>query len=129
MTIIISSVIFAALLLIITKVPVGLAQVKQGGGYDYNLPRVQQAKLEGFGQRALGCHQNSIEAFPYFAAGVALALISGASLETAQWLCGIFVVSRIGYCLCYWMDIALMRSTFWFFGFGSSIGLMVLALP
>lgn len=52
--------------------PVARAMAEEGGGrYDNHHPRAQQARLTGFGARALAAHLNSIEAFPLFAAGVA----------------------------------------------------------
>ena len=128
MTLIISSVIFAALLIIISKLPVAISMGKQTGGYDNRHPRKQQANLTNFGQRALGAHINSIEAFPIFATGVCLALISQANIVTVQNLCVIFSCARIAYLICYWFDIDKVRSIIWTIGFGACIWLMALAL-
>ena len=129
MTLIISTVIFAALLIFISKIPLAIAMSKQPEGYDNRLPRKQQSALTNFGQRALGAHINSIEAFPLFAAGVCLALISEANLVTVQNLCVIFCCSRVAYLVCYWFDLDKFRSIIWSVGFGTSIWLMALAIP
>lgn len=128
MQIAIGCLIFSALMLVLTKVPLALEMAREGRGYDNRNPRQQQARLTGFGARALAAHQNMLEAFPIFAAGVLIALWSGA---TGSWLTGLslgFVAARIGYSICYWADAATLRSVFWVAGYGASIGLMVLAL-
>jgi len=129
MAIIIGTVIFSALLILVSKIPVAIAMSQQKGGYDNRQPRKQQSALNDFGQRALSGHQNSIEAFPIFAAGVLLALWSQADTTTIQNLCVIFCCARIAYLICYWLDIDKVRSIIWSLGFGSSIWLMALALP
>ncbi|TGN08150.1 MAPEG family protein [Leptospira ilyithenensis] len=59
-------ILFSLLLIYINKIPVSLAMAKEEGGSDNHYPRDQQARLTGIGKRALGAHQNSIEAFPVF---------------------------------------------------------------
>ena len=129
MTIAVGSVIFAAIMIMLTKAPLAIAQGREEGGYDNNNPRQQQKNLQGFGQRALASHQNTLEAFPLFAAGVLLALIAEAPIAMVNNLCLAFVVARVAYSVCYLMDIATLRSVAWGVGFVSSIWLMVLALP
>jgi uncharacterized MAPEG superfamily protein len=128
MTLILGSVIFAALMLVVTKMPMAYAMNKMGG-YDNKMPRVQAAQLEGFGRRALSAHENSIEAFPLFAAGVLLALWAQAPIATVEKLCLAFVIARIVYTLCYWLNVDMVRSAVWGVGFGASVWLMCLALP
>jgi len=129
MTLIISTVIFAALLIIVSKVPVAISMGKERGGYDNRQPRKQQAALTNFGQRALGAHINSIEAFPIFATGVCLALITQANIVIVQNLCVIFCCARIAYLICYWFDMDKVRSIIWTTGFIACIWLMALAIP
>jgi len=129
MTLIISSVIFAALLIIISKIPVAISMGKERGGYDNRQPRKQQAALTNFGQRALSAHINSIEAFPIFATGVCLALITQANIVTVQNLCVVFCCARIAYLICYWFDMDKVRSIIWTTGFVACIWLMALAIP
>ncbi len=128
MTVAVSCLIAAALMIVLTKVPLAWAMSKEGRGYDNRNPRQQQARLTGFGARALASHQNMIEAFAVFAAGVLVALLSGA---TGTWLAGLsiaFIVARVAYTLCYLADIHALRSLTWLVGFAASVGLMVLAL-
>lgn len=129
MTLIIASVIAAALLIVISKMPVAMAMAKSEGGYDNRYPRDQQAALTGFGKRALAAHQNSLEAFPLFGVGVVLALWAQANLATTSYLCTAFIAARVAYLICYWMDIHMLRSTVWSVGFIASVWLMALALP
>lgn len=128
MQIAITCLVFSALMIVLTKVPLAVAMNREGRGYDNRNPRAQQSRLEGFGARALASHQNMIEAFPIFAAGVLAALVSGAD---GAWLPGLslaFVLARVAYSICYWIDAATLRSLFWVIGYGASIGLMGLAL-
>lgn len=120
--------IFSALMILFTKAPVALAQAKEGRGYDNRNPRQQQARLTGFGARALAAHQNMIEAFPIFAAGLLLALVAGVQGQWVEILSIAFVAARVAYSIFYWIDIHMLRSLSWGVGFGASIGLMVLPL-
>ena len=124
MTIAISCLIFAAFNIILTKIPVAIAMNKVPGGYDNHNPRDQQAKLEGFGKRALAAHQNALEGFPVFAAGILLALWSNAAAETVNTLALVWVASRLIYNLCYWANAEKLRSLSWITGFVCSIWLM-----
>jgi len=129
MLIIVGSVIFAALLPLLAKVPMGYAQSRQPGGYDNRYPRLQQAALEGLGQRALGAHQNAFEAFPPFAAGVLLALWAGAPLGRMEALCLVWVAARVLHLVSYLADVDKLRSLSWLLGMVAAIWLMCLALP
>lgn len=129
MSIAILALIFSLLMIIITKIPLAYAMNKLEGGYDNRYPREQHALLSGFGKRALATHQNSLEAFPMFAAGLLTALWAGANIETIEYLSLTFVAARIIYSLCYWMDIHTLRSLSWTVGVGACVGLMYLALP
>lgn len=128
MQIAIACLVFSALMIVLTKVPLAVAMNREGRGYDNRNPRAQQARLEGFGARALASHQNMIEAFPIFAAGVLAALVSGADGAWLEGLSLAFVLARVAYSVCYWTDAASLRSLFWMVGYGASIGLMGLAL-
>lgn len=128
MQIAIACLVFSALMLVLTKVPLAVAMNREGRGYDNRNPRQQQARLEGFGARALAAHQNMFEAFPIFTAGVLVALVSGAD---GAWLPGLslaFVIARVAYSVCYWVDLPTLRSVFWVIGYAASLGLMGLAL-
>jgi len=128
MTVATICLIFSALMILATKAPVALAQAREGRGYDNRNPRVQQSRLTGFGARALAAHQNMIEAFPVFAAGLLLALIAGVHGQWVGILSIAFVAARVVYSICYLADIHLLRSLSWGVGFGASVGLMALPL-
>ncbi|PKL96464.1 MAG: hypothetical protein CVV18_01620 [Gammaproteobacteria bacterium HGW-Gammaproteobacteria-8] len=128
MSIALLCLLFAAVLILLTKVPVAMAMARMPGGYDNHHPRAQQARLEGFGARALASHQNMLEAFPVFAAGLLAALVSGADGHWTTLLALAFVAARVVYTILYLADFHLLRSLSWGAGFGASIGLMVLAL-
>lgn len=129
MTFVIACLIFAAILLPLSKAPLGIIQSRQPGGYDNRNPRAQQAALPPIGQRALAAHQNAFEAFPTFAAGVLIALWANAPIHTVQILCAIFIVARILHIVFYVADIDKLRSLVWMIGFACCIWLMCLALP
>ncbi|MGH8330260.1 MAG: MAPEG family protein [Pseudomonas fluorescens] len=117
-------VFISALLIYVARMPVAKAMNDQGG-YDNHLPRQQQAQLTGFGARALAAHKNCFEAFILFAVGVLMAHTT----QTAGWLIDllaiIFVITRIIYLLCYWVDLAWQRSLVWFVGLVCSLLLMI----
>lgn len=127
MEIAISCLFFAALMHFISKIPVAIAMSKQGG-YDNRQPRVQEATLTGFGHRALAAHENSIEAFPLFAAGILIALFAQAEQSSIDMLAIAFVAARVLYLLFYLIDINLMRTLVWFVGYLSSLALIALPL-
>ena len=127
MSIPILCLIFSALLILITKVPVAMAMAEDGG-YDNRHPRDQQSRLTGFGARALAAHKNMLEAFPVFAAGVLVALWSGAEGYWTSLLAVVFVLARVIYTILYLADFPVLRSLSWGLGYGASVGLMVIAL-
>lgn len=116
---------FAALLIYLAKLPVAKAMREEGRGYDNHHPRAQQARLTGFGARAVAAHQNSIEIFPLFAAGVLMAHAT----QTQGWfidlLAIIFIVSRVIYLFLYWNDKAGLRSLVWVVGLVCCLLLML----
>lgn len=120
--------LLSAVMILLTKVPVAMAMARLPGGYDNRQPRAQQARLEGFGARALAAHQNMIEAFPIFAAGLLAALWAGADGPWTSLLALVFVAARVVYTICYLTDVHVLRSLSWGVGFFASIGLMVLAM-
>jgi uncharacterized MAPEG superfamily protein len=119
----------AIALLYLSKIPLALAMAKEGEkGYDNRHPRDQQARLTGWGGRALGAHMNGFEITPVFAAAVITAhLFQADPWWSAMWA-AIFVASRVIYILLYLADINLLRSTVWMAGLISSFALFVLAM-
>ena len=78
--------IAAALLPYLVKIPVAVA-MNRLGGYDNNHPRDQQAKLQGFGARALAAHQNAFESLIVFSAAILLAIATDTVNESVQLFC------------------------------------------
>lgn len=126
MTIPFVCVAIAFALIFLTKVPVGVAMAKQAGGYDNKHPRDQQAQLTGWGRRAKAAHDNTIEAFPGFAAGVLIAHVGGADAHWSTVLAITFIAARVIYPALYLADVHLARSTIWGVGCAATFGLLVL---
>lgn len=124
MDILLSCLVLAVLLPIISKVPVGIAMARHGR-YDNKLPRVQQQALTGFGLRAKAAHENSFEALTMFAPGILATLALEPEATTAAVMAVGFIVSRVAYLVMYWYDFDIMRSLFWSIGFGCSLGLLL----
>lgn len=98
------------------------------GSYDNHNPRAWMAQQEGRRARANAAQQNGFEAFPFFAAAVALALFRSVDTTTVA-LCGwFFIAMRIAYIYCYVSDRPTLRSIVWILGLASVIWLYVLAL-
>ncbi len=118
-------IFISALLIFLAKAPVAKAMQQESGVYDNRLPRNQQARLRGFGARALAAHLNSFEAFPLFAAGVLMAHVSQTQGALVDGLAVLFVISRVLYLLCYWADWHWQRSLVWGVGLLCSLLLML----
>ena len=69
------------------------------------------------GSRALGAHQNGIEAFPFFAAAVLLAEFRGAPQRYINELAMLFLIVRVAYVLTYVGNRPSLRSILWALGF------------
>jgi len=110
---------FAALLPYLAKVPLAIAMNRESK-YDNNNPRAQQARLTGFGARALAAHQNSFESLIIFGLAVALVLASDSASMTMQWLAVTHVLARVVYCVMYYIDQDKLRSLSWFVATGCS---------
>jgi len=114
----------AGLLHVLSKIPLAQAQLKSAGGYDNNNPREQQIALEGWGKRALAAHQNQIESFPLFAAGVIIATITGVESNIVDYCAIAYIVARLAYVYCYLKDVSTLRSIVWSVGLISSFALL-----
>lgn len=117
-------------LLIAGVLPVACAGIAKLGfkHYDNHNPRAWLARQTGFRARANAAQSNSFEAFPFFAAGVLLALLAGVDHARIDALSIGFVVTRITYIACYVADKATLRSVVWTTGYGCVIALFVLAI-
>ena len=109
--------------------PVVCAGIAKAGlkSYDNHDPRACLQQVTGYRARANAAQANSFEAFPFFAAGVALALwaqVDAVLLNVLAWL---VVLTRVAYIYCYVTDRATLRSLIWMLGFFASASLYVLA--
>lgn len=112
MDIIIYSAFIAALLPFIAKAPVAIA-MQRLGGYDNRHPRDQQQRLTGFGARALAAHQNSFESLIIYGIAIGVTLATNTVGTTIQVLAVAYIISRILYCIFYYLDWHFARSSVW----------------
>lgn len=122
------SVLFSFILIYIAKIPLSYAMYKLDNHFDNQYPRDQQARLTGFGKRALGAHLNSFESFPAFGIAVLFALYFHAPEAYLDILSISFVILRVLYIVFYWTNHHILRSTVWLLGFFVTLGIFVLAL-
>ncbi|MBR9728468.1 MAPEG family protein [Shewanella intestini] len=111
----------------IAKAPLALAMAKLGG-YDNEAPRAQQAKLTGFGARALAGHQNAFESLIVFGISCAVVLATDNVNSIVSALAITHVVARGVYHCMYLLGWGVLRSLSWFVAMGASIGIFCQAL-
>ena len=128
MTVLIWCLFIAALLPYFAKGPVASAMNKLDG-YDNNHPRSQQAKLTGYGARALAAHQNAFESLMIFAPAVLLAIATNTITQSIELLAITHVVARIAYNLLYLFNIGLLRSIVWGVATVSSFAIIWQCIP
>jgi hypothetical protein len=123
-------VISYACVLMAGVMPVVCAGIAKAGAKSYNNhdPRAWMAQQSGFRARANAAQANCFEAFPFFAVGVVLALLTGVDPTVVDLLAVLFVAARVAYVACYVADKALFRSLFWLVGYISVITLFILAM-
>lgn len=101
---------------------------KMPGGYDNVNPRAQQDRLTGWGARARAAHNNGLESFAPFAAGVLVAHVTHADPKWSTILALLHVGARALYPALYIAGVGGLRSAVWSIGFGASCGLLCLPL-
>ena len=101
---------------------------KSKPGFNNKRPRQFLESLEGFGARAHAAHQNSFEAFPFFAAAVIVAhqvgTIDQSLLNT---LALSFIGLRVAFGVLYLADKHLMRSLVWLAAVLCNVAMFVLS--
>jgi len=122
------AIVAAFALIYLPRQVVSAEMKKQEGGYNNNDPRAQQARLDGLGRRALGAHNNAMEAFAPFAAGVLAAMQRSSKLDAIAWICIAFVAIRSVFLGAYLTDRATLRSSMWGLGMICITALMTLAI-
>ena len=110
---------------LLTIVPVKWIGSRQ---YDNSKPRDPAFYETALRARALGAHQNGLEAFPFFAAAVLLAEFRNAPQNLINELAVLFVIVRIAYVLTYIGNRPTLRSILWNIGFVINIAIFFLPL-
>lgn len=125
MSILLWSLVVSSFFYVLSKAPAMVYMNAESGGYDNRHPRQQQARLSGAGARALAAHQNTIDNFALFAAGILVAeAVAQPHLVSGILAIG-FLVARVLYVVCYVKDWATLRSLIWAAGYFACIGLML----
>jgi uncharacterized MAPEG superfamily protein len=96
--------------------------------YDNSMPRDPAFYRDAIRARALGAHQNGIEAFPFFAVAVLLAEFRAAPQNLINELAVLFLIVRIAYVLTYIGNRPRLRSILWNVGFTINIAIFFLPL-
>lgn len=119
----------ACLIPIILSWVSGYYRQKQFGAVDNKQPRLQSAKLEGAGARAIAAQQNAWEALMVFTAAVFVAHASGVvDAANAALAAEIFIAARVLHAIFYLADKDALRSLAFLVSFGCSIWLFVMAV-
>ncbi|MCC5880020.1 MAG: MAPEG family protein [Idiomarina sp.] len=128
MTALLITLLITMFLPFLAKAPLVVAMNKQPGGYDNRNPRAQQRALEGFGERANAAHYNSFEALGIYLGAIVVTVAAGGVDSVTIILGWIFVLSRVFYLLCYWVDKSSLRSLIWLAGIIAAFTMAIRAL-
>ena len=98
---------------------------KWAGGRTFNNARPRDPEFYGdpIRTRALGAHQNGIEAFPFFAVAVLLAEFRLGPQRLIDELAVLFLIVRIAYVFTYLGNRPTLRSILWSIGFAINIAI------
>ena len=94
--------------------------------FDNARPRDPSFYEDPIRARALGAHQNGIEAFPFFAVAVLLAEFRLGPLHLIDELAVLFLIVRIAYVFTYLGNRPTLRSILWSIGFAINIAIFFL---
>jgi len=100
-------------MVLLTLLVVTPAKVSGRHEFDNAYPRDPGFYVKGPRARALGAHQNGLEAFPLFATAVLLAEMRGVPQHIIDGLALAFLGARIAYAVCYLGDRPTLRSIIW----------------
>ncbi|WFU55008.1 MAPEG family protein [Bradyrhizobium pachyrhizi] len=105
-----------------------IVSVKWAGfrSFDNARPRDPDFYDDPIRSRALGAHQNGIEAFPFFAFAVLLAEFRVGPLRLIDELAVLFLIVRIAYVFTYIGNRPTLRSILWSIGFAINIAIFLL---
>ena len=107
-----------------------IASIKWAGFRRFDNARPRDASFfDGpIAARALGAHQNGIEAFPFFAVAVLLAEFRAAPQNLINELAVLFLIVRIAYVLTYLGNRPRLRSILWNIGFAINLAIFFMPL-
>jgi uncharacterized MAPEG superfamily protein len=94
--------------------------------FDNARPRDPSFYEDPIRARALGAHQNGLEAFPFFAAAVLLAEFRIAPQRLIDELAILFLIVRVAYVFTYLGNRPTLRSILWSIGFAINIAIFFL---
>jgi uncharacterized MAPEG superfamily protein len=118
--------VFGALLLyLLTIAPIKWIGFRR---FDNANPRDPEFYQGPIGSRALGAHQNGIEAFPFFAFAVLLAEFRGGPQRYVNELAVLFLIVRVAYVLTYVGNRPSLRSILWSLGFLINVAIFFMPL-
>lgn len=100
---------------------------KTGSGSDNRHPRDDYDGLAPHKRRAYAAHQNALEAFPFFAVAVVIALTMGAPVHTVNLLAVLYIVLRIAHALLYISNRPAARSLV--FAAAMALNVAIFVLP
>ena len=116
--------VFAALMLyLLTIAPIKWIGFRR---FDNARPRDPGFYEDPIASRALGAHQNGIEAFPFFAIAVLLAEFRGGPQRLVNELAVLFLIVRIAYVFTYLGNRPNLRTILWSIGFLINIAIFFL---
>ena len=117
--------VFGALMLcLLTIAPIKWLGFRR---FDNSKPRDPAFYDDPLGSRALGAHQNGIEAFPFFAVAVLLAEFRDSPQHLIDELAVLFLIVRIAYVFTYLGNRPTLRSMRWSIGF--AINMAIFFMP
>src|SRR5580698_8591286 len=94
--------------------------------FDNSRPRDPAFYDDPIAARALGAHQNGIEAFPFFAVAVLLAEFRGGPQRLVNEMAILFLIVRIAYVFTYLGDRPNLRTILWSIGFLINVAIFFL---
>ena len=95
-------------------------------GFDNARPRDPDFYQDPIRARALGAHQNGIEAFPFFAVAVLLAEFRLGPQRLIDELAVLFLIVRIAYVFTYLGNRPTLRTILWSIGFAINVAIFFL---
>ncbi|MCU0548133.1 MAG: MAPEG family protein [Leptolyngbya sp. Prado105] len=89
-------------------------------------PRAAFDQLPDYAKRATWAHQNTLEAFPIFAAAALMAYVTDQTSTVAGWAAIAWIIARFLYPVFYILNIPILRSLM--FGIGSICSFTLIGL-